>query len=251
MKPHLPFFAGLLACVSFAAAFNTIKFINHCPYDIYYWAVGPAGSNIGHTDEHRIIVPGNHGTAIHGMVNTEFLNGGMALKIRDYPKYQAAPAGILQIEYNLEPSRNAVWYDLSALDCDHGLGPNHPRFCPLISGGIKMHIPGAEKGHCPPAWCSNGKCENVYDRPGSWHGEPTFKCEAGVDIHVETCTEHIGFRTFQGDSDVYPPTPEPKLQGPLEVSPGGTCGGTTGYTCVSNVQHQSKISHSLNPFVCL
>jgi hypothetical protein len=25
---------------------NTVTFINNCPYDIYYWTVGPAGSNV-------------------------------------------------------------------------------------------------------------------------------------------------------------------------------------------------------------
>lgn len=111
----------------------------------------------------------------------------MALKIRDLPHYEVAPAGIVQVEYNLEPSRDALWYDLSVIDCDHSLGPGDPSFCPLVGGGIKMHIPGAEEGACPPAWCREGKCENTYERHGSWLGEPSFRCHAGVDIHVETC----------------------------------------------------------------
>ncbi|KAJ4377869.1 hypothetical protein N0V83_000699 [Neocucurbitaria cava] len=62
----------------------------------------------------------------------------MSLKIRDYPK--AAPAGILQLEYHLQASKNAVWYDMSLVDCDASLGPENPRFCPLVKGGVWMYV---------------------------------------------------------------------------------------------------------------
>ncbi|KAH7380081.1 hypothetical protein BKA66DRAFT_369398, partial [Pyrenochaeta sp. MPI-SDFR-AT-0127] len=223
----------LLAYASFAVATNSIRFINHCPYDIWYWTVGPPGSSIEGPDSNRTKIPGNHGSAIHGMVDTELLHGGISLKLRDLPTYQVAPAGIVQVEYNLEPSRNSVWYDLSVIDCDRSVGPNHPLFCPLVGGGIKMYIPSAKKGYCPPAWCKDNKCGNTYERHGSWLGEPSFKCNAGVDIFVEMCTERIGPYTFQDDPTVFPPdvVPEVVPQAPLKVSPGGTCGGATGYTC--------------------
>ena len=237
MKSFFLLISSPLAYLSFAAAANNIKFINHCPYDIWYWPVGPAGSRLDGSDESRIKVPGNHGSVIHGMVNTELLGGGMALKLRDYPKYQHAPAGILQVEYHFEGTTNKLWYDLSAINCDHASGPSHPSFCPLIDGGIKLYVNGVSRGRCPPAWCSNGKCTNTYDREGNWKDEPSFHCYAGVDIFVETCTERVGPRTFQDGAPVYPPPSyEPVPQGPLQVSPGGTCGGITGYTCVSNVE---------------
>jgi hypothetical protein len=34
------------ALVASATATNNVKFINRCPYDIYFWTVGPAGSNL-------------------------------------------------------------------------------------------------------------------------------------------------------------------------------------------------------------
>lgn len=238
MKSIFILFASLLGYASFAAAANSIRFINHCPYDIWYWAVGPAGTRIDGLDESRIKIPGNHGSSVHGMVDTEFLGGGgMSLKIRDYPKYRLAPAGIVQVEYYFEATKNKLWYDLSVINCDRFIGPKYPSFCPLIGGGIKMYVTGAETARCPPAWCSQGKCENTYDRVGNWLGEPTFHCDAGVDLVLETCTEGVGPRTFQ-DIPLYPPLPEsePVPQGPLQVSPDGTCGGMTGYTCVSNVK---------------
>ncbi|OAL49538.1 hypothetical protein IQ07DRAFT_485311, partial [Pyrenochaeta sp. DS3sAY3a] len=222
-------------------AYNSIKFVNHCPYDIWFWTVGPSGSKIDGSDAARIAVPGNHGTTVHGMVNTELLGGGLALKMRDVPRYQAAPAGIVQAEYHLQPSKNSIWYDLSVIDCDAAVGPENPAFCPLVGGGIKMHIPEAKQGRCPPAWCSNGSCKNTYEEHGSWFGEPSFMCEVGADIYIETCTESAGPRTFQDQDsapDGQPPAPyEPPLpvpEGPLVVSSSGLCGGATGQTCTGS-----------------
>ncbi|KAF1841940.1 carbohydrate-binding module family 18 protein [Cucurbitaria berberidis CBS 394.84] len=236
MNPILLLIVGLLKYATVAAAANTIRFINHCPYDIWYWTVGPAGSRLDGLDKSRIKIPGNHGSVTHGMVNTELLQGGITLKIRDYPKYRVAPAGIVQVEYHFEPTRNAIWYDLSVIDCDPHLGPNHPSFCPLIGGGVEIYIPGAKKGSCPPAWCSNGRCENTYDRTGSWLGEPTFKCKIGVDILVETCTERVGYRTFQDKPTPYHhvSAPESVPHDSPKVSPDGICGGMTGYTCTGS-----------------
>jgi hypothetical protein len=39
-------FAVGAALVASATATNNVKFINRCPYDIYFWTVGPAGSNL-------------------------------------------------------------------------------------------------------------------------------------------------------------------------------------------------------------
>lgn len=185
------------------------------------------------SDESRIMIPGNEGSVVHGMVNTEFLGGGLSLKIRDYPEYRHAPAGIVQVEYFYEATRNKLWYDLSVINCDHALGPNYPSFCPLIGGGISLYVTGADPVNCPPAWCSNGQCENAYERPGNWVGEPSFHCNAGFDVVLQTCTERAGPRTFQDVLPVSPPSQEQAPQGPLQVSPDGTCGGMTGYTCVS------------------
>ncbi|KAF1947793.1 hypothetical protein EJ02DRAFT_5010 [Clathrospora elynae] len=210
----------LLAFASLAAATNSVKFINKCPYPIYFWTVGPGGSKIPAEDHDRNEVPADS-TVVHEMLNTEYLGGGMSIKIRDFPWYQVAPAGIIQVEYNLEPSRGAMWYDLSAIDCDRSVGPNHPLFCPLIGGGMSLYVPGTEEGACPPAWCANGHCVNTYEEHGSWYGEPSSMCWAGADIHVETCTHEVGPHTFQGQE--------------LTTSTDGTCARSTGYTCAGSI----------------
>jgi hypothetical protein len=221
--------ATLLSIVSAA---NTIQFINYCPYDLFYWTVGPKGSGYDGKDYEALTILANS-ISYHGMVNTQALGGGIALKLRDIPKYEVAPAGILQVEYNLEPSTNSIWYDLSAIDCNHVLGPESPSFCPLIGGGIKVYVPGAHEGNCPPAWCGAEGCHSVYTKHGSWKGEPTFRCDAGVDVVVEICTERPGPRTFNRNhkvpksDDPYPKTMAGK------VTKDGRCGAQSelGATC--------------------
>jgi hypothetical protein len=152
------------------------------------------------------------------MINTEVLGGGMALKMRDKPYYQVAPAGIIQVEYNLEPSHNAFWYDLSAVDCVKNVGPENPGYCPLISSGLKLSLPGSD---CPEAGCADNICSNTYMDHGSWENEPSFRCNAGADLFVETCTESTGSSPPSNNA----PTDS------LVVSPNGLCGCSTGYTC--------------------
>ncbi|KAJ4310842.1 hypothetical protein N0V94_008246 [Neodidymelliopsis sp. IMI 364377] len=119
------------------SAANTVKLINHCPYDLYAWTVGPAKTGYDGEDYQALTVPANS-EVHHGMINSEALGGGISLKLRDLPKYEVAPAGILQVEYHLEPSTNSVWYDLSAIGCNLAHGPESPWFCPLIGGGIEV-----------------------------------------------------------------------------------------------------------------
>jgi hypothetical protein len=219
--------AALLLPPTVSAA-NSIQFTNHCPYDIFLWAVGPATSNFVGQDSERTIIPSDHGSLTHYMVNTEHLGSGMTLKLRDYPEYRTAPAGILQVEYHFEPSTNSIWYDMSAVDCDHSHGPEQPSFCPLLAGGIKLHVPGADTVRCPPAWCDNNGCNNVYTEHGTWPGEPTFRCHIGVDVVIETCVEGVGPQTFGGDHPLLPSTgPEP-TDYPSEVSLNGKCGANSG-----------------------
>jgi hypothetical protein len=132
------------------------------------------------------------------MADTENLGGGVAIKLRDLPYYQVAPAGIVQIEYNLEPSTTSIWYDLSYIDCDPNAPPTEPYYCPLIAGGIKLSIPGqGPTPECPQAFCkADGTCEKVYKKHGFWLGEPTARCHVNADIKVETCTERQGPQTF-------------------------------------------------------
>ena len=132
--------ALLLGLAPLASATNMIKFINHCPYDIWFWTVGPAESKILGTDQDRNMVPGNGGSVIHNMVDTEKAGGGISLKMRDYPYYQVAPAGIIQVEYHYQPSSSAIWYDLSAIDCNHSVGPDSPSHCrKLTHSYLRMH----------------------------------------------------------------------------------------------------------------
>jgi hypothetical protein len=53
----------------------------------------------------------------------------LSLKIRDLPYYAVAPAGIIQVEYHLEQSAGAMWYDLSAVDCNLMVGPEDAMYC--------------------------------------------------------------------------------------------------------------------------
>ncbi|KAF1932694.1 carbohydrate-binding module family 18 protein [Didymella exigua CBS 183.55] len=224
----------LLATVLSAvvSAENNIKFINHCPYDVYSWAVGPAGSGWTGHDHEAVAIPANTVT-YQGMVDCGITGGGISVKLRDLPRYEVAPAGIIQVEYNLVPSKNHLWYDLSAVDCDHTVGPEHPSFCPLIGGGLKVYIEHADEGKCPPAWCSaNGQCHRTYTEHGYWHGEPTFRCDAGKDVVVELCTKRVGPRTFNGHDEPSHNEPQPD-KNPGNPSTNGICGARTsgGETC--------------------
>jgi hypothetical protein len=171
MRPILVL-TTLLTSSTLAA--NTIKFINHCPYPFYVWTVGAGQS--GEDKDARIVLP-NDSSYIMGMINTEASGaGGQALKIRDLPNYRTAPAGILQLEYYLEPSRGKLWYDLSLVDCNPADAHDSPRYCPLVAGGVQVYTQGQED-MCPTAWCSGSACHNTYTTAGSWQGEPTLECE--------------------------------------------------------------------------
>jgi len=197
-----------LAPITFAA--NTVKFLNHCPYPLYFWTVGPADYESDSSDAAHILVPSNGGSAIHTMQDSTNLDGGMTLKLRDYPYYNVAPAGIIQIEYNLEMQRQALWYDLSAIDCDHGVGPEHPGYCrewlffffflfffvfladhiyfvAFMAGGMSLRVANAPSGECPSAHCSKERCDGTYMTHDSYLDEPSFWCGAGADLLVETC----------------------------------------------------------------
>jgi hypothetical protein len=128
MKYTLAVSWSIVGFSSLAVAANSVKFTNRCPYDIWFWTAGPS-KDLHANDEDRIMVPRDGGSVIHGMSNTEELGGGVSLKMRDVPYYQVAPAGIIQVEYHLEPSKSAMWYDLSAVDCNINVGPDNPMYC--------------------------------------------------------------------------------------------------------------------------
>ncbi|KAJ4333630.1 hypothetical protein N0V87_007480 [Didymella glomerata] len=224
----------LLAAVfsTVVSAEKNIKIINHCPYDVYSWAVGPAGSGWEGKDYQAVTILANTVT-YQGMANCERTKGGISVKLRDLPHYEVAPAGIIQVEYNLVPSQNHLWYDLSAIDCNHNVGPEHPSFCPLIGGGMKVYVENADQGKCPPAWCdADGQCHNTYKEHGSWQGEPSFRCDAGKDIVVEFCTARAGPRTFNGYNKLGHHEPQPDKK-PGNPTTNGVCGAKTpdGATC--------------------
>ncbi|KAF2241598.1 hypothetical protein BU26DRAFT_174109 [Trematosphaeria pertusa] len=206
--------ACLLACLfaGIARAANTVKIVNHCPYDLFFWVVGPGWHVL---DEQHIIVPGNHGSVIHGMIDTTGTGGGISLKMRDVPRYAVAPAGILQAEYKFEPATHSIWYDFSAIDCNKAAPPDSPDYCPFSQGGVKMWVPGADPAFCPVAQCLPGLgCERTYLDHGSWHNEPSFRCDIGHDILFETCTHLAAPKTHVVDDDelqpwipLYPPLP--------------------------------------------
>jgi hypothetical protein len=168
------------------------------------------------------------------MINSEPLGGGLSMKMRDIPHYRVAPAGIVQVEYNLQPSQNSLWYDLSAIDCDMSAGPENPSRCPLVDGGIEIYIPGRKGRQCKKASCVNNTCKNTYTEHGSWYGEPTHHCGAGADLVVETCTHSAGQQTLDDkapDEESHPvPEPHP-VSTSKQISPDGTCASKTNFTC--------------------
>ncbi|KAH8732417.1 hypothetical protein GQ44DRAFT_766556 [Phaeosphaeriaceae sp. PMI808] len=221
-----------LLLISVANAANTAHFINKCPYNIYFWTIGPPRSpsrvhDHNEDDEYTVVPP--HSTASTPLENTSKWIVGISLIIRDLPYFQKAPAGILQVEYHLEPSKNRLWYELSAIRCDYAAGAQHPTYCPLVAGGVKLSVRGQSKGHkCPKAYCQRDGCFNMYMRPGSWKHDPTWMCNAGVDLVVETCTERVGPRTFDHKGLVI----DAPQNGDLRMSQDGTCGVATKFTCV-------------------
>ncbi|KAF2633840.1 carbohydrate-binding module family 18 protein, partial [Macroventuria anomochaeta] len=228
MNPFLLVVCPAVAILSgLVSAANNIKFVNHCPYDVYSWTVGPVKSGYTGNDHEAVTIPANSVT-IQGMVNGEAIGGGIFLKLRDLPEYQVAPTGNIQVEYNIEPSQNHVSYDLSAIDCDHSVGPENPSFCPLIGSGMKIHVEHANKGRCPPASCgADGVCHHTYKEHGFWEDEHNFRCDAGTDIVVEFCTEKAGPRTFNGHMEPgHPAEPQPDTK-PGQQTTNGVCGKET------------------------
>ncbi|EDU51119.1 Chitin recognition protein [Pyrenophora tritici-repentis] len=208
----------LLAPTALAA--NTIKFVNHCPYPLYYWLVGPANYSEQHLsgDGYGNLVPSHGGSVIHEMLDTSQLGGGMTLKIRDLEYYNVQPAGIMQVEYNLELQKGALWYDLSAIDCVHGAGAEVGGYCPFMAGGISLNVANVPAGTCNSARCSNSKCEGTYMTHESFLDEPSFWCGAGADLMVETCIEGPGIQTFYGKGP-NGPFPEPMSAPELTNTP--------------------------------
>lgn len=197
------------------SAANTVKFVNWCPHNLYFWVVSPLQAELDHA---YIAVPGNGGSIIHDMKGV----GGVSLKIRDLPHYRVAPSGILQAEYNLEAATNSIWYDFSAIDCDKNVGPEHSSYCPFIRGGVKMYVPGADERQCPIAQClpGTGCQDNVYQQHGFWPGEPSWRCHIGYDVLFETCTHESAPQTqcpdpsHHHDPPLPPPAPAPVVPEP-------------------------------------
>ncbi|KAF2852429.1 carbohydrate-binding module family 18 protein [Plenodomus tracheiphilus IPT5] len=231
--------------MAFNVVAENIQFINHCNYPFYVFEVGEGFAG---EDHEGITVPAG-GTVYHPIRNTEGMEGGISLKIRDLPEYRVAPAGILQAEYNFHPdSTGKLWYDLSLVDCSPAAKPTDPHFCPLTQGGVKMFVPGYEKDGCLPASCSAQGCNDAYLEPGPTLGDPTLSCHAGVDIQFETCLDSNGLVTILDDEpEVSPPGASPSSQGPKpkpsglgspKVSPNGICGAESGYTCAGSALGQ-------------
>ncbi|KAH7077904.1 hypothetical protein BKA63DRAFT_564457 [Paraphoma chrysanthemicola] len=260
-----PFVFVLLGFPQPSTAENTVTFNNKCPYDVFYWTVPPGGRVApGMIDSEWTMVPAL-GSHTYPMPNGVALGGGSAMKIRDLPRYQVKPAGIIQFEHNVETAK--IWYDLSVIDCNAAVGPEDPSFCPLIGGGVKMFVHNQGEGEdCQTATCNpDGTCERVYFNHGHWLNEPSLSCRSGADITIEFCRDRVGPRTkgipeIDGDpppvGPLYPivfspgpsypdaspvppssvvPSPKPTPSGPLVLSTDGTCGGTTGFKCKGSI----------------
>ncbi|KAF2795282.1 hypothetical protein K505DRAFT_336212, partial [Melanomma pulvis-pyrius CBS 109.77] len=188
-------FAYILSFLSpLASATNAVHLVNHCPYDMYFWVVGP---NEQIHDNAYSTVPGNGGTVIHSMraISPES-PGGINIKIRDLPHYEVAPAGIIQVEYALDLAQSMIFWDLSAIDCARDSNPTNPYFCPFVDGGIKMYTTGGPAQKV--ATCLGAQCLDAYTEHGVWHGEPSWGIATGHDLFFETCTHGVGLQTNEG-----------------------------------------------------
>lgn len=189
MRTFIPTTA-LVALMSTGSAANIVKFVNHCPYNIYSWTVGPAASGFDGEDNEAVTIPAN-AVAVQDMLQDNTVGGGIALKIRDVPQYRVAPAGIIEVEYNLKPSSNSLSYGISTTNCNHGTDSEDPSFCPLMGGGMKVHVEKADQSSCGVAQCGPDGCDNNF----------TGLCGAQNDLSIEFCTERVGPRTYDAISE--------------------------------------------------
>ncbi|KAF2263721.1 hypothetical protein CC78DRAFT_603240 [Lojkania enalia] len=193
----LTLLATLLSLLTPTSAVNQVIIRNYCNTSLYFWTVyhDYAPPDWAHTS-----VPPRSAMTIPML---QHYQGAIALKIRDIPHYAVAPAGILQLEYNL--AGRQVWYDLSIIDCDVNAGPTSPLYCPFVHGGVMLRT-SDRTGRCPTAHCEGPVCSGAYLRPGGWLGEPTFVCPAGNDLLLEVCTGREVNRTgwVRDGARVYP-----------------------------------------------
>jgi hypothetical protein len=186
-------------------AANSVHIVNNCPYNLYFWVVGPKEVEL---DEKRNIVP-PYNTVIHQMfAMSPKRDGGTTLKIRDLPHYTVPSVGIIQVEYNLVPEKDYIIWDLSAIDCQRGVGPSNPNYCPFTDGGISAYTNG--KGpHEKSASCLGDQCFDAYTKHGSWFGEPSWPTAIGNDVIFETCTHGAGYQTIDNHDHVHVPSVPP------------------------------------------
>jgi len=150
------------------------------------------------------MVPGNGGSVIYNMAGG--LGAGVSMKIRDLPHYQVTPAGILQLEYNIDNWARKDWFDVSWIDCNPNVGPENPSYCPFLAGGVLVRVVN-ERGHeCLRVECHMGRCNNDlgYFKPGPFANEPSLDCPAGSDIfvtlgHKGNCPQTVDYK-----APVYP-----------------------------------------------
>ncbi|KAF2198509.1 hypothetical protein GQ43DRAFT_154936 [Delitschia confertaspora ATCC 74209] len=180
-------------------AANNVILKNHCPYDFYYWVVGLNYTGFSNDEEHLTVPAGS--TYSHAMVVP--VSGGISLKISSRPTYQQAPQPVLQIEYHLGTNDGLVYYDLSAVDCNFFSGPEDKQRCAFAHDGGMALYPSPNLG-CPKVSCSLDSCEDTYHEHGTWLGEPSFHCDAGVDIIFEACKSTIDEPAPEPSSAVAP-----------------------------------------------
>lgn len=183
---------ALVALMSSRSAANIVKFVNHCPHEVYSWTVGPAASGYDGEDNEVVTIPAN-AIAVQDMLQGNTVGGGIALKIRDVPHYRVAPAGIIEVEYYLDPSINSLSYGISTTNCNHGAGSEDPSFCPLVGGGMKVHVEGTDQSSCGVLSCGTDGCDNTFTQSGL--------CGAQHDLSIEFCTESVGPRTYNALSE--------------------------------------------------
>jgi hypothetical protein len=228
------------------SAAHTLKFINHCAHDMYVWPIGNyfIENQIPETNAGYTHIPPFGGSVILDMGP----NDKTSFKMRDRPHYVPAPKGIVQAEIFWQTDIRAIWYDISAINCGHGLGTSNPSFCPFLPGGVKLWFLDADPEICPVSYCTNvadcSKNPTVYQHEGPYPFEPSFRCDEDYDAIFEACVYGHSPQSApgpededyaEGPSDGYnqpssaPPAPtaEPEPESDCSPSHTGACGWHT------------------------
>ncbi|KAF2466122.1 uncharacterized protein BDR25DRAFT_190795, partial [Lindgomyces ingoldianus] len=140
--------------------------LNSCSYPLYIWSQDSASSAPSSTP----LLPN---TIYREPLRAPCLHCGVSLKISKNPLHADQ---ITQFEYSL--SDDAVWYDISLIDCVEGDDASH---CPGHEAGLQV-VAGTNDYGCGKMECKPGETckESVYYVPVPGQKQPVGRCNRGA-----------------------------------------------------------------------